>query len=427
MGCSASRTSDDDRLLFGPDLFSKLAAIKRNDPGARVLDLGVECLNGLDIRAWTRLGQIVGQAAHLDSLYVGPVPYPIDLLGLAGFWSGLGNNASIKRLCLLSVGLGGDRLRHLVPFLVHNPRIRVLDLSSCNLAPDSVDLLSDALLGRSEHILEYLNLSNNPIGDVNMDVLVLALERNRLTSLNLCSTGIGKRSCESLAKLLGSPLSALDSLCIGGNDIDDAAISLLVDALASNTELGEFDLSDNDGITNVGWTNLLKLLCNGSSIDGVVKSNHSILLWYSDEDNAVMENALGSSDDGNLLRASSVWNKCVAKNRIVRRKVLWSHVRGHLNIGASSIPTGVLPKILEWIADDTPVSESVKRRMAEKELPFFFPHGFTWEKVEWWMGRRELYGNPTEYHLPPLPKKKSDAARIASIYRIVRSRPCLYS
>ena len=93
-------------------------------------------------------------------------------LELVGFCAGLGLNRSIKYF-EPRLDFGGERLNHLVPFLVHNPRIRVLDLSYGNLDATAIDLLSDALLGRSEHTLQCLSLSNNPIGDANMDVLVL--------------------------------------------------------------------------------------------------------------------------------------------------------------------------------------------------------------------------------------------------------------
>ena len=101
-------------------------------------------------------------------------------------------------------------------------------------------------------------------------------------------------------------------------------------------------------------------------------------------------------DGANLLKASLKLNINSNKMMVARRKILWSHARGDLNIGESSIATGAMPRILAWFGNG--LDETV------------------------------------QYHEPPLFDAKSevslsnietrvDTARLDSIYRILRAVP----
>lgn len=69
-----------------------------------------------------------------------------------------------------------------------------------------------------------------------------------------------------------------------------------------------------------------------------------------------------------------------------RRKVIWSHARGGLYLGESSIPTAAMPEVLSWFMDDSTIA------------------------------------NRLQYHEG---KRRLDTIRLNSVYRILKSRPIL--
>ena len=104
-----------------------------------------------------------------------------------------------------------------------------------------------------------------------------------------------------------------------------------------------------------------------------------------------MDHVLGVNDT-NLLYASLKMNETADKTLVVRRKILWAHARGDLNIGDSSIATCAMPRLLAWLGGDD---------------------------------SNENNTNLIQYHDPPLQKAKCDTIRLDSVYRILRSRPDL--
>ena len=59
--------------------------------------------------------------------------------------------------------------------LISNPSLKVIALCFCNLGPAGINILSNAILNRSNDTLQRLNLSNNNFGDMDLDQLVFAL------------------------------------------------------------------------------------------------------------------------------------------------------------------------------------------------------------------------------------------------------------
>ena len=174
---AGSNLSDsDDRCLFRslkyPDLPSIVLRIKHNDPEAKHILMVYE--DDLEETAWTRLGQILGQASHVEKVAFHYCP-----LNVADLCGGLQYNYSIVDLNLNGTDLGDTKLSSLVPFLSHNLRLNALSLSRCNLGPAGVTLLSGALSNRTEDTLERLDLNGNRFGDMDLEKLVLVLARNK--------------------------------------------------------------------------------------------------------------------------------------------------------------------------------------------------------------------------------------------------------
>ena len=268
---------------------------------------------------------------------------------------GLQSNQCIEKLELVRIYLqDAGKMSSLAPFLSQNPSLKCITIHNCNLGPDSINLLSNALLNRSRDTLERLNLTNNRFGDIDLDVLVLALSMsNKMTSLSLTNNGIGQNGCTAITRLLKNQDSKLEKLFLGHNAIDDDSAGILVDSFANNTKLRTMHLHGNKGITKPGWLALLKLVFDYSSIDNVTKSNHTLnyLGCFCADRKKIVIRALGV-DNANLLRTSLTMNTTSNKILVARRKILWSHARGNLNRGDSSVVTGAVPHILAWTGND---------------------------------------------------------------------------
>ena len=69
--------------------------------------------------------------------------------------------------------------------------------------------------------------------------------------------------------------------------------------------------------------------------------------------------------------------------------MIWSHARGDLNLGNSTIKKAAMPPILAWICN----------------------------------GTDDANAHPMQYHDPPLPMARSNTIRIDYLYPILLSRP----
>ena len=113
-------------------------------------------------------------------------------------------------------------MNSLALFLSNNPNLKftTITLGYCNLGPASINNLPTALLNHAEDTLESLNLNINHFGDVDLDQLVLAVNKStKLKRLCLTATRIGIQGCRSLTKLLGNQESNLERLDLDQNSI----------------------------------------------------------------------------------------------------------------------------------------------------------------------------------------------------------------
>lgn len=363
----------------------KIICIKYDDP--EVTKLVLKEFNDLDERASARLGSILGRNTSVEDFRIHHCTVDIPAL-----CAGLKNNRHIRAISFLGVDLhDAEVFSHLAPFLCHNPSLKNrLSLCYCNIGPAGVDILSTALLNRTEDPLPSLDLGGNGFGDINLDQLVLALSRKKeFRRLYLDGNGIGRKGCTSLAKLLKDQESNLSWLWLQNNDIDDECVLILADSLVKNTKLARLELGTNNGITAVGWSAILALVCNSSSIGAVTNSNHTLCIVGSSV-GGLKDCGLGVNDD-NLLRASTM-NANYDTKLVTRRKILWAHARGDLSIGDSgTISLCDMLCYLVWLGDDAD----------------------------------ETNANLIQYHDPPLSKAKLDTIRLDSTYRILRSQPIL--
>lgn len=152
-------------------------------------------------------------------------------------------------------------------------------------------------------------------------------------------------------------------------------------------------LRGNLNITAAGWSAMLKLVCDYSSINGILQSNHTLHnlgVQILAHDRESVNLALGT-DNANLLRTALEVNRSSNKTVVARCKLIWSHVGGNVNIGGAEIESLAMPEIIAWFSDDA------KNMNPGAEL--------------------------VQYYDPPLQKGRIDAIRLSAIYSIVRTRP----
>ena len=342
-----------------------------------------------DEEEWKRLGVILGHNIYVEELKL--IGDNRQNLNVSDLFIGLQMNKHISKLSLVGINLGGNSMNKLAPFLSNNPLLKKIDLSGCNIGTASIDILSNALLRRSEDTLENIDLNENNFGDINLDMLVRPLIKcSRLKLLLLRYNYIGINGCTSLANLLKNGESNLAHMDLSNNLIDNKCFIALTISLAGNkkTKLKTLQLWGNNGITASGWVALLKLVCNFSSINNVVESNHN--LHNMPTTLRILVRTLGI-DDAHLLQSCLKMNTTINKLIVTRQKIIWSHARGDLNVGDSTISTSLLPRIISWFVDDF----------------------------------HEQNVNLIQYNDPPIQSDKVDATRFDSVFRIVKSRPDL--
>jgi uncharacterized protein (TIGR02996 family) len=100
------------------------------------------------------------------------------------------------------------------------PQLRSLDVTACGLGPEAL-----AGLGASMPLLDRLVLSANPIGDPGLANLRSWRHLERLETLYVSACTISPAGVTAL--LHGAPLTALDTLCLSNNRLDDAVAATI--------------------------------------------------------------------------------------------------------------------------------------------------------------------------------------------------------
>ena len=351
-GASSTEPSDEeDRRLFGaslhPGSVAAILCLKHNDPKQTHFSL----LDDMNEETSRRLSHILGQNTRLTDLNL---PCNFDVAGLC---AELQTNRFIQVFALMGgVDLSGVvAMNSLVPFLVNNPSFVLIHLFHCNIGPDSIGILAEALSSRSASTLTGLNLGGNNFGGVDLGPLCQALVQERhsgLTELHLPECGIGQHGCASLATLLqGHSSRGPQVLNLRQNTSNDQSARVLVHFLNRNSRLMTLDLAGNSGITAHSWQAFLDLVCGTRSMGHMRASNHTLcsLGDANPFDHGFLSqtfvHVLGA-DDANFLNALLRLNRNSDKALVLKHKLIWSHIQGRSNIGDYPLVAGLMPQVL---------------------------------------------------------------------------------
>ena len=182
------------------------------------------------------------------------------------FLRGIACNQSIKRLHFEHCGeYLGKACRILTP-LFKNNQVERIHIAGCELSHEGIRLLTASLTefdSLKEFELTGARIQHNP---QQAGKLMQSLNgHSGLRKLDLSSTNVGKLGCSALVDdLLSNPNINLRILNLGSNHLGDAEAVALSSGIAGNTTLKEINLSNNRGITEVGWQALFGTLSNSS-------------------------------------------------------------------------------------------------------------------------------------------------------------------
>ena len=267
-----SASSEDDMTLS--ELI--MQAVHQNSPFVTELEASAGVLerhNVMTDENWEELGRDVFNNTHLNIVYLNDGA--LNDQKISCLCRRLTRSSSIEQMYLYGNRLSAVVVQSMVPFLQNASYLTHLDLDDNNIQSEGFNIMFRAL--RDSPIEE---LYCNRCGIESIEIDTEHIPKN-LTYLSLSGNIINANGCHELAKLLQGGDSTLKDLYLTDNTIDDEGVAILVAALQNNTSLTALSLRGNDAISKQGKVSLLRLVCNISSIESTLQSNHTLRdLWF---------------------------------------------------------------------------------------------------------------------------------------------------
>ena len=339
-----------DKLLQNPA--SKLAKLELrfsaiSDEGAIILGAAIRksrtlktlCLAEIDeitTFGWVALLSSVGSCSSLKELDVSD--NQIGDEAAAALSNSLAINTSVEVLELGWLDIGVSGIMAIGYGLTRDAPLKKLSLQS-NESINSAEWVDFfGILRNNNSALESLNLSHNEIDDEGVIAIIDTL-RATLKFLSLSHnqhiTIVGLRA---LATLIQQHNSCLEDLTIPPGSIIDEVVVMYANALFNNSTMKVLHLDNTKSIT-WGWAALAKVLCNKTDIESICSSNHKLQKVYS------LANA-----PSDLVLCLEL-NKNEDKAEVVRQKIIKYHfLDGESNIDKFvSMELTELPQAISWV------------------------------------------------------------------------------
>ena len=250
---------------------------------------------------------------------------------------------ALENLDLRYNQLNDEVMVSLTEALATNGSLKSLDLSNSNRITGATwQRLFSTVLTNPSSELEKLDLGScDNINDAAIRSLANALVNNSKLKVLILNgndliTNVG---WETFVAVLESPNTSLEKLDLGDNDVDDATRTLFMNSLANNKKLKEllffiFFHSDD-------WEPPLSVLCDTTSIMSTYNSNH-ILEVLGDEDD-------WPEEFESLLQI----NKEYTPSQAARLKIIKTHFKeGFSTHPFVDIDLNVLPHAMAWMGRD---------------------------------------------------------------------------
>jgi len=332
---------------FGKRFCVALACLLQN-PKSKVQNLHFDLDCDMSDEGLANLGRGLVGNRRLKLLSIESTDADISSTCWAEFLTqSIGNTASsLEELTLSGSYIGGVGLTALGNALLSNNKLRILMLDHIvdDLHPIGAQAWQSFFnpLQNSQSILEELSLVGNEFGDEVVPHLVDALiSIDTLKGLNLYFNRCSRVGLQGISRLLQNPNSHLEELSIGQSDADDTDHNVAIDyshALLNNTKLKQLLFCRGMEVTASGWDALADLLCNKSSIDGILDSNHTL------------EAVRGPRSPDDRVVSYLELNEKFNKFEVVRRKIIqYYFINGEANTQEFvDMELGVLPHAMRW-------------------------------------------------------------------------------
>jgi len=347
---------------------SKLAVLKLHynnieDEGAAVLATGLSgnsTLNDLEISknediaeaGWRAIfSTLQSPNCALEKLNLSRNKFEDEVIGSLA--DALTNNSSLR-----SVNLSDDHAISMngwgaIFSALQSPvcAVEKLDLHYNSINDEVAISLANDLT--SNTALKSLNLMGTGINDETVIFLANALANNtRLMELDLRSNDdVTVTGWQSFSTVLQSPTSALETLNLCLNSINDATMISLADSLANNNKLKELLTSSimSNINSNNCWAAFSRVVCNTSSIMDTYHSNHTLQRLREDDYDGELPEDLRS-----LLRM----NRENSRSAAARLKIIKTHFREGFTVHPFiDMESKVLPHAIAWMGKHGRTSE----------------------------------------------------------------------
>ena len=427
-------TNDDDNRII-------LDRIMRNDGDTKKLfiqdmrydanDLVYVPKSSVDM-GW--LGYFIGKNNHLEVLYIRGCDN-VSFEAFEQFLVGISHNKSITSLDLDSMDLfDGKTFTMLGPFFGNNKKLGTLTIRECDEWGDDDEGSRLLALALGSCSLTKLFLTNNDLECV--DIITALSMHPHLQEIDFEDNRLGRNGCIALATLLEHSVPHLQVLDIGGNQIDDEGIDVLVPALKTCRNLEILRLYSCPSITAKGWQKFASILESPISriTDLNLLNNH--VLGSSGEALASFAKALvnnhrlktlsitGMSSEGETERAFS---KLLCDTSSITSTFLSNHTLNCMGDMAHGVSHGAGVSLLRLLSlnqrDDK--KEVIMIKILQKHNNFDMTPFFEWEfkvlpVMINWFERALAIDMPEDYEPNIGPRK------LSSIYQFVRGMPLLY-
>jgi len=210
--------------------------------------------------------------------------------------------------------------------------------------------------------LTRLSLESCNLDDEKITVIANALVNNSmLNTLLLGSNGsISAHGWQSFSTCLRSPNSALQEIGMHSCNLTDEIMIGFAEALVSNTCLRVLATYLNDNITERSWISLHRTVCNTSSIEATLESNHT-LQSVEVSTTTVLDSALQLN-----------WN--FDKKQVARQKIIRYHFLKDDEVDVTefvNMDMNVLPQAMAWIGREDDGGHTLMFSLLQS-MPYLF-------------------------------------------------------
>ncbi len=261
-----------------------LRRVRENDPETLEVSSRLEYgqyFQNMSGNHWEQLGLGISSNNHVRELEFHALRDTLNDETMSSFFRGLTGSNSIEEVRLMYNDFGVEGARSMVPFLQNASNLTSLNFTKNNIGSEGFNLLWRAL---RDSPIEMLSCGGCGIESIEIDGDHVP---KNLTKLFVYDNMINTDDCYELAKLLQGGHSMLKRLDLEYNSIDDEGITVLANALQSNTSLQNLELRGNK-ICVEGMTSLLKLVNDISSIKAtLMNSNHTLQIAVGKDTNGI--------------------------------------------------------------------------------------------------------------------------------------------